>query len=367
MTTPAYTLTNESVSVVWEGKLYTAQKSSPNFLELRRAIIEERWQDIPKHLTIARSLGEWTKGKFTVVEGHVTFDGQELPKEINERLLKMVARGENPTPIFNFYERLLKNPSWRSVKQLWSFLQHQGIPLVEDGCFLAYKSVQHDYTDHHSGKFSNKPGVVNEMPRNQISDDPQVPCHEGFHVGALGYASTFHSDSRIVICKVRPEDVVCVPYDESQQKMRVCRYEVIGVHNGEKLPDTTFIPDDTDRHFDDHSADFDDDIDEGDLEDDSTDESDDGDDHDERAEPEASGKIVDLMHQEADADAVPVEQKRKAVKGYRRFDRMDMRTLMDQSIFDLRQYAGKGLQILGASKIPGGKTALIDRILKVRS
>ena len=52
------------------------------------------------------------------------------------------------------------------------------------------------------------------------------------HVGALAYAITFCSGggSRIVICEVDPENVVCVPYDCSQQKMRVCEYKVIGHH-----------------------------------------------------------------------------------------------------------------------------------------
>jgi hypothetical protein len=46
---------------------------------------------------------------------------------------------------------------------------------------------------------------------------------------------------------------------------------------------------------------------------------------------------------------------------------MGMSELMEQSIDTLRQYAGKGLQIVGASKIHGGKTALVAKILEVRA
>jgi hypothetical protein len=35
--------------------------------------------------------------------------------------------------------------------------------------------------------------------------------------------------------KVDPADVVTVPPDHDQQKMRVCRYTVIGVHDGEEF------------------------------------------------------------------------------------------------------------------------------------
>jgi len=248
MNTPSYTLTNESITIIWEGKPHTVQKGSPQFLSLRLAILNEKWEDIPKNLTVAKSLAEWAKGKFTVRGETIYYDQEQLPSDINRRILQMAGKGEDPTPVFRFWERLQKNPSMRSVEQLWPFLQHQGIPLTEDGFFLAYKGINPDYTDKYTGKIDNKPGVVNEMPRNRISDDPRVECHYGYHVGALSYARTFAPDGRMVICKVDPADVVCVPYDESNRKMRVCKYEVIGNHNGEHLPDTTFIPDDHDEH-----------------------------------------------------------------------------------------------------------------------
>lgn len=349
---PAYTLTNESVTIVVDGKPYTTQKGSPNFPELRKAILEERWEDIPKHVTIAKSLNEWAKGCFTVEGSTVKFGGEPVPNNINRRLFQMAAEGKDPTSVFNFWERLQKNPSFRSVNQLWDFLQHEGIPLTEDGCFLAYKSVRHDYKDHHSGQFTNSPGTINKMPRNQISDDPNVACHDGFHVGALAYASTFCSGNgaRIVIVKVDPMNVVCVPYDCSSQKMRVCEYEVIGHHNGaEEMPSTTM----TTPEEEDYDEDFDGDGDENSNE-------------DEKEEQPSQGKIVDLMDQETDKGVKPVEPKRKAVKGWAKFDKMGMAELLEQPIHELRWYAGRGLKIVGASKIPGGKAALVSRILEVR-
>jgi hypothetical protein len=169
-------------------------------------------------------------------DGQFTYNGASLPTELNQRVIKMATAGDDPTALFNFWERLQKNPSKRSVDQLFSFLSHQGIPFEKDGTFLAYKGVRSDLKDAHSGKFDNSPGNVHEMPRNQISDDPNHACHEGFHVGALAYASGF--SQRVVICRVDPEHVVCVPYDASAQKMRVCKYEVIGFHNGQELSST---------------------------------------------------------------------------------------------------------------------------------
>ena len=302
----------------------------------------------------------------------------------------MASEGKDPTIVMNFWERLSKNPSYRSVQQLWSFLRHQGIPMVPDGCFLAYKGVRSDFKDAHSGKFDNKPGAIHSMPRNKISDDPKEACHEGFHVGALQYAKDF--SDRVVVCKVSPEDVVCVPYDHSAQKMRVCKYEVVGNWNGEFMPDLVFEnyrPEDDDH---DEDEDRDDDFPStAGLDDDQDDEfEEDGEDEDEddgisqamnqayaRGEIDESGRPkkpptpsfgapppVQPTNIKAPKDELA--EKRAAKKGYAKFDKMDAGELMKQPIEDLRQYAGKGLQISGAWKIPGGKTALVAQIIKVR-
>jgi hypothetical protein len=154
----------------------------------------------------------------------------------------MVEANESPVPFMNFYDRLMKNPSWRVVQALFDFLASGNIPIDEDGYFYAYKSVTHDYLDWHSGTFNNRPGVTNELPRNEVSDDPKQACDEGFHIGTLKYARDFHTSGRyqIVICRVSPEDVVSVPFEKGSGKIRVCRYFVVG-NMGTELPNTVLL------------------------------------------------------------------------------------------------------------------------------
>jgi len=382
-----FTLTNESITVVFEGKPHVVQKGTPQFNALRKAILAEDWKAVPKNLTVAKSIKDWAKGKFTLKGDNFYFEGNELPRNINTRIIKMATSGEDPRPLFNFWERLQKNPSMRSVEQLWPFLEHKGIPLTKDGCFLAYKGVKQDFMDAHTGTISNKPGTVHEMPRNQISDDPNHACHEGFHVGALAYAGGF--SQRVVICEVDPEHVVCVPYDESQHKMRVCKYKVVGQHNGSYMSSTTheeekpkkdameFDPnDETDANYDPEN-DF-------------------------LAEPceECGNKIPpdyiaednryhDHTCTKFEADHPLEEEKKKPAKkkkgsekkkehkakkkagkalakSFSKLKDLTMPELMGETIDTLRDYAGKGLKIVGASKIPGGKTALVAIIMKAR-
>jgi hypothetical protein len=239
MTQPMpYQITNDTVMVVVNGEAHEVDSSQPNYEALRAAVLEGRWADVPKHLTVAQAITDWTFGSFTVVDSNILFDGEVLPSAFSSRVLKMVGNGEDPQPLMRAWERLEENPSYRSRQQTFDFLmRNPGIPFTEDGFILFYKGVRNDFRDCHSGKFDNSPGQKPYMKRNRVSDDPTKPCHFGFHVGDRSYARSF--GARVVICKVDPADIVCVPNDCSQRKVRIHRYEVIGVDNGQLLPDTT--------------------------------------------------------------------------------------------------------------------------------
>lgn len=335
-----FTFTNESITVIVEGKPHTVQKGTPQYTGLRDCILREAWDEVGKHTTAAGALQQWLGDKFVVTGDKITYDGVELPESLRSRIWAMLAGGESPGPLFAFYERLHRNPSFRSRTQLHSFMQHAGIPIEADGTFLAYKGVKHDYTDGYTGKVDNSVGTKHEMPRHLISDDPNTACHYGYHVGALGYAGTF--SERTVICRVDPEHVVCVPYDYNSKKMRVCAYEVIANHGGDvtdsrgnEMPSTTIAPEALSEIDDDEDWEGDVDVDEVD---------------DDEGTP-AAKRVVIARHTGPKASS---------------FNRKNPKQLLEQSIEDLRKYASAHLKIMGAYKLPGGKSALVSKILKVR-
>ncbi len=352
-------ITGDSITVVWKGKTHSVQRGAPNFEGLRRAILEDRWDDVPGFFTVALSIETWAKGRFKVSPDKktISYDDQPLPRELNERILRMVSRGDSPEPFFNFWERLQRNPSWRSVQQLWPFLAKEGIPLTPEGRFWAYKGLTRDFKDVHTRTVDNRPGTINKMPRNKISDDPNQACHYGFHVGAESYAKGF-SEGQVVICEVDPEHVVCVPYDSSQEKMRVCEYKVIG-NDGMPLPSTVYYPEDDIEDEDDieeevEDEDLDDEEDDIEDEDEETDKPDDAEDDENWEEDGKTPKKSKSMTYD------------KPPKGFAKLHKMGFDELVNQSIAELRKYAGKGLKIVGASKIPGGRTTLAKRIVEVR-
>ncbi len=359
-----YTISNESITVVWEGKPHVVQKGSPHFAGLRDAILSEKWDDIPNHLTVAKTLASWAKGKFALDEGREIFsyEGRELPQTINRRIIAMATAGEDPTRMFRFFERLNKNPSMRSVEQLYPFLEHQNIPITPDGCFLAYKGVNANYTDHHTGTIDNKPGVINKLPRNQISDDPREACHFGFHVGARGHAQGY--GNRMIVCKVDPEHVVCVPYDSGQQKMRVCEYTVVGNY-GDDLPSTVYDEADLPPDAPEEPAA------EASPEDSEPEAVHEDFEEDEKEEQEDEGKLFDtekgeVVPEESSVEPVKTAGGLEIPKKYAARAAKPVDELMQMSLDDLRELATYGLKIIGASKIRGGKSTLVARIVEVR-
>ena len=128
----------------------------------------------------------------------------------------------------------MDNPSGRAVNELYGFLEHRALPITEDGCLLAYKSVREDWTDWWSGTIINKVGEKVSIGRNRVDDNCDMGCSYGLHAGTIDYVSGYHGTSgHTVIVKINPKDVVSVPLDLDCAKIRVCSYEVVDVYEGE--------------------------------------------------------------------------------------------------------------------------------------
>jgi hypothetical protein len=227
-----------AITAVVDNTPYTISVSHPNYNTLRTALRENDADKFVKNVDIVQAVQTYINtskvlsGKVTVDSTEVLYNGKPLHNSLSKRILDLVRGGFDVAPLVKFLENLMSNPSARAVNELYTFLDHGHLPITEDGCFIAYKTVRENYLDKYSGKFSNRPGTVLEMPRNEVDDDAQRTCSYGFHVGSLQYSGPggwYNSSSdRVILVKVNPRDAVSVPADHSAQKLRVSRYEVIG-------------------------------------------------------------------------------------------------------------------------------------------
>lgn len=227
--TPAYIVTDESITIVVGGKPYTASVSNANFSQIKERIINEDFDAIEDLFDTGKAVGQFTNGNIVVQNNAVLYKGENVDNHVVDRILDFMRQGLPYKPLCNFLDKLMQNPSRRAVNELYRFLEHKKMPLTPDGNFLAYKSVRSDWTDHHTGKFSNTVGSVLEMTRQAVCDDANIGCSYGFHAGSLDYAKSFGGgDSRLLIVEINPADVVSIPHDCNCQKLRTAKYKVVG-------------------------------------------------------------------------------------------------------------------------------------------
>lgn len=168
-----------------------------------------------------------------VDHGVVSVLGEELHTSLTEKILEFHAAGLPYQGLVRFMVNLSHNPSKASQDQLFKFLDNGEFPITPDGHFLGYKGVRQDFYDQHSRTFLNSPGKTIEMPRENVCADRTRGCASGLHVGTLGYAKGFSSIT--ILVKVNPRDAVSVPDDHGFTKLRVCRYTVLRVYEGDKV------------------------------------------------------------------------------------------------------------------------------------
>lgn len=174
-------------------------------------------------------------GDVEVTNDGVKYQGELLDMGLTRRIIQLTAEGYDVGPMVNFLVKVIQNPRYSAVQELYGFLEKSGMPITEDGHFIAYKIVCNDYKDCYSGKFDNSPGLIVQMKPFEVDDDRRNTCSRGLHVCSKSYlphyGSAVSGSDRIVIVKIDPAHVVSVPADYNDAKMRVWKYEVIGELN----------------------------------------------------------------------------------------------------------------------------------------
>ena len=222
-----YILQGSNLTVVIDSKPYTINKTHITFEKVKEAIMKGAWdavRDLVEPKTVVLKFGA---GNITIDGESFLWRGQPMHNAVATRMVEMLKEGFDVTPLANFMHNLMQNPSYRSVTELYGFLEKNNLPITPDGHFLAYKKVRQNYFDVHSGKMDNSVGKVVEMERNMVDDKAENTCSYGLHFCSYDYLKHFGGE-RIVIVKINPRDVVSIPVDYNNAKGRACRYEVIG-------------------------------------------------------------------------------------------------------------------------------------------
>jgi hypothetical protein len=241
---------------------------NPKYDTIKNLIREKNFDEILNVLIPKSKIIKLTNKYFVITESNQIFMkdamDEELPDILAKRLIDFIDEQLPLEPLVNFWINLRKNPNKNSKDSLYRFLEHNKHSITEDGCFLAYKAVnfnkEDNYTkeyfnykhnigktftdtklkliDVHSKTFDNSIGTIVKMKREDVDSNSNVACSHGLHVASYEYAKNHFNGDVIVEVLVNPANVVAVPYDYNNQKMRVCEYKVINYvnpKNNEKL------------------------------------------------------------------------------------------------------------------------------------
>lgn len=220
-------LTDDTLTVFLDNTVLSITADSPHWDDALDALRAEDRQALVAAIDRSQSVSQYFSdlADFKVANNTLFYRDEPVHNALTERVLRMIKEGFKPEPMLRLLQNIFHNPSYRSREQLYTFLEQNKLPITEDGCFMAYKLVREDFTDCYSGTFDNRPGNRVSVDRYSVDDDPTRTCSSGLHVCSLEYLKSFYGQ-RLVAVKVNPADVVSVPVDYNNSKMRVCQYTV---------------------------------------------------------------------------------------------------------------------------------------------
>ena len=146
------------------------------------------------------------------------------------------------TGLVKFVDRLKKHNRLNKLDQLYEFLKHNDIKIIETGQIVGWKYLTDTkeegvYVDSYSKKIKQRIGSVVETDESNVDSNPEVTCSRGLHVGSWDYVKNSNTIAKVL---VNPEDVVAIPVDYNGMKMRCKKYFIIDIQKGNRLEESDF-------------------------------------------------------------------------------------------------------------------------------
>lgn len=230
-TKPIWNASNRFVSITNGRKVYNATSEHKHFKEIVAACIAEDFDTAIEKINVEMAIKRFTQGNVEIKDGELYYKGVLIRSGLTRRIIEAMENKKDFKFFLPFLENLMLNPSNTAVYSLFDFLEANDIAITKDGYFIAWKKVDANFKDIRTGNFDNSVGKVVKEDRFLVDEDRNVTCSRGLHVCSKAYLPHYaNAKSNIVVkVKVNPRDVVAIPTDYNNAKLRCCEYKVVAV------------------------------------------------------------------------------------------------------------------------------------------
>ena len=238
----ARSLINETITLIIDNgkQIITAKSDHPRWESIRDAFAAGNDTLLESLVSIKSVIENYSVGKLSVNSAGVTYNGRAIHRLDSQRVMAFLKANMDYKPLANYMANIANNPSKHSIEEGYTFIEHLGLSLTPTGGVIAFKGVNNDYWSRQgnletvvlqgevdsAGRIKNSIGATIEVERSSVCDQFSSHCAPGLHAGSLEYAKGW--GERVVLVEINPADFVSVPDDANFQKLRCCKYTVIG-------------------------------------------------------------------------------------------------------------------------------------------
>ena len=218
-----------SVTLVLDNEPMQFTEGCSNYTQIVNALKNGAWSALCDLVNPKAAIARYTNGLVQIMDNNeLLYDGKPLHNALVTRILDTYNSGGSYEFLTNFLNKVQLNPIESARDEIYLFLDACNLPIQDDGDFLAYKVVRHDYLDKHSRTMDNSIGQKPEMDPAACDPDRNNECSRGLHFCSRSYVSQFRWDGdRLMIVKINPANVVAIPRDYNNAKGRAWTYEVV--------------------------------------------------------------------------------------------------------------------------------------------
>ena len=226
-----YIITNENITLYYDNNVYTLNKQSKQHPLVVKCLLAGNYDKASSFMNLKEGIVRKIANSDLVLKGNQLYwKEKQLNNYVTKKIIALMGKNRKIDLLVAFLNKLMLNPIPRVQDELLQFLEYGKLPICTDGDFLAYKRVNEDYRDYHSGQCDYTPGKTVKMKRKDCDTNSNNVCSTGLHFCSFEYLNSFSGD-KIIVVKINPKNVMSIPKDYNNTKGRACEIQSICEYN----------------------------------------------------------------------------------------------------------------------------------------